>query len=332
MHFPSYFEDRLRPVSAPTSLARRRVDQARETIERQAMAVAGLASQVDRSFSDVVELILGSRGRVVFCGMGKSGLIARKLSATFSSTGTPSLYLHPADALHGDLGSVTADDVVVMLSYSGETSEITALLPALRGMGVSMVALVGRVDSTLANAADVVLRAKVDAEVCPNGLAPTTSSLAALALGDALAVALMHEREFSARDFAQRHPGGSLGRSLHARVRDEMRTEDLPVVGPTATVADTIITMTEGRLGLALVVRGRRVVGIVTDGDLRRAMLNHGDLSQVPVTDIMSAEPRAVSADGNAVEAEERMRREKVKALVVVDRAGMLAGVLDIFR
>ena len=308
-----------------------RLDYARKTIERQAQAVLGLSSQIGESFSDAVQLILQTKGRLVICGMGKSGLIARKLVATFSSTGTPSLFLHPADAIHGDLGMVTPADVVMLLSYSGETDEVVRLLPLLRRAAIPVIALVGKVASTIGSNADVVLQAAVESEVCPNGLAPTTSTLAAMAIGDALAVTLIRERAFSPRDFAQRHPGGSLGRSLLTRVQDEMRTEDLPVITEGASVAECICTMTEGRLGLSIVMREDEVVGIVTDGDLRRALANQIDLGSASVTQIMSHQPKTVSPTTMVVDAEEQMQREKVKALVVAE-GKRLIGVFDIFR
>lgn len=320
---------------APTDTAHAphtdRLQYARSTIERQGRAVLALSSQVGQSFSDAVELILHTKGRLVICGMGKSGLIARKLVATFSSTGTPSLFLHPADAIHGDLGMVTPADVVMLLSYSGETDEVVRLLPLLRRAGIPMIGLVGKVASTLGKHVDIVLQAEVESEVCPNGLAPTTSTLAAMAIGDALAVTLIRERAFSPRDFAQRHPGGSLGRSLLTRVQDEMRCDELPVITETASVTDCICTMTAGRLGLSIVVCDDEVVGIVTDGDLRRALEHQIDLATARVADIMTRQPKTVSPTTMVVDAEDRMQQEKVKALVVAE-GKRLVGVFDIFR
>lgn len=319
-----------RVISRGSSLGR--VEQARKTIEQQALAIAGLSAQLDRSFDRAVDLILSTRGKTVFCGMGKSGLIARKLAATFSSTGTPSIYMHPGDAIHGDLGMVSDGDIAVLLSYSGETEEVVRLLPLLRRMEVPTISIVGERSSTLGQQADITLTARVDGEVCPNGLAPTTSTLAAMALGDALAVTLIRERAFSPRDFAQRHPGGSLGRSLLTRVRDEMRSEDLPIVKPSTPLTECVLTMNGGRLGLALVLDGHCLAGIVTDGDLRRAMSAGRDLCQMTVKEIMSHNPKTIHEGAMLAEAEERMQRDKVKALVVVDESGKLAGVLDIFR
>lgn len=296
------------------------------------MAIVGLAAQLDGALDEAVELILGAPGRLVVCGMGKSGLVARKLAATFSSTGTPSLFLHPAEATHGDLGMVCRGDVVLLLSYSGETDEVTRLLPLLRRLETPIIAMVGAPDSTLGREANVTLMSRVDGEVCPHGLAPTTSTLAAMALGDALAVALMREREFSPRDFAQRHPGGSLGRALLSRVRDQMRSHDLPVVSPQASVTECLLTMNQGRMGLALAMRGDRVCGIVTDGDLRRAMTKGADLSTIPVQDIMSRNPKTIRETAMLADAEERMRCEKIKALVVVDDHCDLVGILELLR
>lgn len=304
----------------------------RRVFEAQAMAIIGLASQLDESFERAVDQILSARGRVVFCGMGKSGLIARKLSATFSSTGTPSFFLHPADALHGDLGMVTSEDVAILLSYSGETEEVTKVMPLLRRLGVPTIAIVGNSESTLGRESNVTLMSRVEGEVCPNGLAPTTSTLAAMALGDALAVTLMRERSFSPRDFAQRHPGGSLGRALLSRVRDDMRSDNLPTVHPDTSATECMITMNAGRMGLALATVNGRVTGIVTDGDLRRAMSAGKALSDMKVMDIMTPNPRTIRDNAMVADAEERMRREKVKALVVVDDACELVGVFEIFR
>lgn len=308
-----------------------RLRYAQRTIERQGAAIVELASQVGQSFNDAVELILRTKGRIVVSGMGKSGLIARKLVATFSSTGTPSLFLHPADAIHGDLGMIMAGDVVMLLSYSGETEEVVRLLPSLRRAGIPIIALLGKVDSTVGRHADLVLEASVESEVCPHGLAPTTSTLAAMAMGDVLAVTLMRERAFSPRDFAQRHPGGSLGRRLLSRVQDEMRSSDLPIIGEEASVAQCICVMTEGRLGLSIVMRDKRVLGIVTDGDLRRALAKQTDLTSATVSEIMTPNPKTVTPSTMVVDAEAKMQREKVKALIVVE-GEHLAGVFDIFR
>lgn len=310
----------------------RRLADVRGTIERQAEAIAGLASQMNEGYGQAIDLILRAKGRLVVCGMGKSGLIARKLTATFSSTGTPSIFLHAADAIHGDLGMVTADDVIILISYSGETEEVVRLLPLLRQTEVPMIALVGKPESSLAQGVDVALIAGVDAEVCPNGLAPTTSTLAALAVGDALAVTLIREREFTPRDFARHHPGGSLGRSLLTKVRDEMRSAALPTIDEEASIAECVCTITAGRLGLAIVQRGEKVVGMVTDGDLRRALTAHTDLTKSKVGHIMTADPMCISPDAMIEEAEERLQSEKVKALVVLDDSGKLVGVFDIFH
>lgn len=308
-----------------------RIRYAQHALMRQSEAILGLTAQLGGEYSRAVDLILRTTGRVVVSGMGKSGLIARKLVATFSSTGTPSIFLHPADAIHGDLGMIMAGDLVMLLSYSGETEEVVRLLPLLRRAGLPVIALVGRAESTVAQHADVVLEAAVEAEVCPHGLAPTTSTLAAMALGDTLAVTLMRERAFSAKDFAQRHPGGSLGRALLSRVQDEMRSADLPLISEDASAAECICVITEGRLGLAIVVRDHKVVGIVTDGDLRRALAREFDLATARVSEIMTPDPKTVKPSTMVVDAEAKMQREKVKALIVAE-GDQLVGVFDIFR
>jgi arabinose-5-phosphate isomerase len=269
---------------------------------------------------------------VVFSGIGKSGLIARKIAATLSSTGTPSFFVHPAEAFHGDLGMITERDTVVLISYSGETDEVVRLLPHLVRLGTPIVAMVGRPESTIGSAADVVLDVAVEREVCPNNLAPTNSTLAALAMGDAISVALMRVRQFGAEDFARFHPGGALGRRLHTRVKDVMHSRDLPVVTPNQTVRDSLFTITRGRLGLALVFDGEALCGIVTDGDLRRAMQRHDDVLDVKVSEIMSAHPITIGEQALVSEAEKLMRRRKVKALVVLDSRGKVSGLVEIFQ
>lgn len=320
--------------SAPrptTAEAEARLAYARNVIQRQAAAVAGLGPQLDQNFNNAIDLILQTSGRLVVSGMGKSGLIGRKLVGTLSSTGTPSLFLHPADAIHGDLGMIAKGDIVLLLSHSGETQEVVRLLPSLRRSGLPIIALVGKADSTVGRYADVVLETAIEAEVCPHGLAPTTSTLVAMVMGDLLAVTLMQERDFSPRDFAQRHPGGQLGRRLLNRVQDEMRSAELPTISEHASVTDCICVMTTGRLGLSIVMRDNEVVGVVTDGDLRRALAQRLDLSTVKVAEIMTRNPKVVTPTTMAVDAEAQMQQQKVKALLVVDE-GRLVGVFDIFR
>jgi arabinose-5-phosphate isomerase len=314
-----------------SGLLERVVESARATFIEQAETIARLADRVDANFGRALGLLLATPGHVVVSGMGKSGHIGRKIAATFASTGTPSFFLHPAEAMHGDLGMVTDRDTIVLVSYSGETEEIVRLLPHLTRVGTPIIALVGRADSTLARAATAVLDVSVEREVCPNNLAPTSSTLAALAMGDALAVSLIDARKFKAEDFARFHPGGSLGRRLTTRVADVMHRGDLPILAPTQSVRDSLFTITRGRLGLALVIDGDALCGIVTDGDLRRAMQRHDDVLDLPISEVMSPAPVTIHESALLAEAESLMRRKKIKAVVVLDAAQKVSGVVEIF-
>lgn len=309
----------------------RLAQEARETLTEQSQVIADLAARVDDSFGRAVGLMYSTPGHVVITGMGKSGNIGRKIAATLASTGTPSFFLHPAEAFHGDLGMITERDTLLLISYSGETEEVVRLLPHLLRMGTPIISLVGAMDSTLAKAADVAIDVSVVREACPNNLAPTNSTLAAMAMGDALAVSLMRARQFGADDFARLHPGGSLGRRLLTRVKDVMHRRELPVVSPTQTVRESLFTITRGRLGLALVLERGVLKGIVTDGDLRRAMQRHDDVLEVPVAEIMSTHPVTIEEHALMSEAEKLMRRKKIKALVVVNSQGLTTGLVEIF-
>lgn len=306
--------------------------EARAGLEAQARALRHVASRLDSEFCAAVELMLKCRGRVVVCGVGKSGLIGRKLAATFSCSGTPSAFLHAAEASHGDLGMVTRADVMVLVSNSGSTGELVWLLPYFRELGVALIAIVGDGRSPLARAADAVLDVSVDAEICPHNLLPTTSALSMLAVGDALAVALMNKRAFTAEEFARFHPGGALGRRLNDRVADSMKTRDLPLAAADVTVREALLTMSAGRCGLVVIVdTERRPVGIVTDGDLRRGLHSRGDLLSLPLSSVMTKPPVTIRQDVLAHEASERMRRLRIKALVVVNEDGQVVGIADIF-
>ncbi len=311
---------------------------ARDVLATEAAAINALSARLGAPFVAAVELILNCRGRVVVAGIGKSGHIGRKLAATLASTGTPAFFVHPADASHGDLGMITPDDIVVMLSNSGETDELVALVPHLKREGARLVALTGNEDSSLAQAADVHLDAAVDVEACPLGLAPTASTTAALALGDALALALLDARGFSAEDFARSHPGGALGRRLLTRVADLMRTgPDLPRSPITATLADAILEMSRKGMGMTAVVDGDgRIAGIFTDGDLRRCLDRIRDVAAVRVADFMTPSPRTITSDRLAVDCVEVMEAPpKVSQLLVVDEQRKLVGALhlhDLFR
>lgn len=309
----------------------RLAQEARETLTEQSQTIADLAARVDDSFGRAVGLMYSTPGHVVITGMGKSGNIGRKMTATLASTGTPSFFLHPAEAFHGDLGMITERDTLLLISYSGETEEVVRLLPHLLRMGTPIISLVGAMDSTLAKAADVAIDVSVAREACPNNLAPTNSTLAAMAMGDALAVSLMRARQFGADDFARLHPGGSLGRRLLTRVKDVMHRRELPVVAPTQTVRESLFTITRGRLGLALVLDQGVLKGIVTDGDLRRAMQRHEDVLEVPVATIMSTHPVTIDENALLSDAEKLMRRRKIKALVVTNHQGLTTGLVEIF-
>ncbi|MEK9745304.1 MAG: KpsF/GutQ family sugar-phosphate isomerase [Candidatus Puniceispirillum sp.] len=295
-------------------------------------SIGRLASQLGADFSRAVDLMLSTNGHVVVCGIGKSGIIGRKISATLASTGTPSLFLHPADASHGDLGMVRRGDVVLLISYSGTTAEIVQLLPAFDRLDARLIAMTGHPDSQIARHAAISLDISVDREACPLNLAPTTSSLNSLVLGDALAVALMQARGFAATDFAATHPGGALGQRLLTRVGDRMRRTNLPFIAPDASVQDALMVMTEGRLGMAIIGSADRLVGIITDGDLRRLLIKGADINQITVADVASPKPLTARPDEMMADAEARMLESRVQCLVVVDDAGAVVGVIQIYE
>lgn len=295
-------------------------------------SIARLRLGLDASFENAVQMMLDTKGHVVVCGMGKSGLIGRKIAATLASTGTPSLFLHPAEAIHGDLGMVRPDDVVLLLSNSGETEEILRLLPALKRLDTRLIALTSGTASTLANEVALALDISVDREACPLNLAPTTSSLNTLVVGDALAVALMEKRGFEEVDFARMHPGGSLGARLLTHVRDKMRSDNLPFVAPSQTVQEALMTMTEGRLGMVLVGSRADLHGIVTDGDLRRLLVDETDLATTTVGEVASKSPLTISGNLLMADAEAKMLEARVQCLVVTDDDGHVDGVIQIFE
>ncbi|MFV3382755.1 KpsF/GutQ family sugar-phosphate isomerase [Pseudomonas sp. NY15354] len=303
---------------------------AKQALIAQAEAVTQLADRIDGEFQHAVELILGCQGRTVVCGMGKSGLIGQKMVATFASTGTPSFFLHPAEAFHGDLGMLKPIDVLILISYSGETEELIKLIPSLKSFGNRIIAMTSNGASTLGKHADIWLDISVAREVCPNNLAPTTSTLATMAMGDALAVALMEAIQFKPMDFARYHPGGNLGRKLLTRVRDVMHAP-APIVASTTSFHDCLLVMTRSRLGLALVMDNDRLVGIVTDGDLRRALLDDQGIIHRTVALFMTANPHTIGQDAQLSEAEAYMLEKKIRALAVTDGVGAVVGVVEIF-
>lgn len=302
---------------------------AREVFEIEAAGVLGLGRNLDGTFSAAVEAILATSGRVIVCGMGKSGIIGKKLAATLASTGTPAFFMHPGEAFHGDLGMVTAADTFIALSNSGETEELVKLLPFLRDNGNCIIALTGNARSTLAVHANLHLSVRVEREACPLQLAPTASTTAALAMGDALAVALMRARDFQPGDFARFHPGGSLGRRLLHTVREEMRGESLPFVPPQADADAVLTAVSDGGLGIALVsADGRRAEGIITDGDLRRAVQAHREaFFRKTACDLMTPDPVSIGADSNMQTAIELMAKHRITLLVVVDETGVVGVV-----
>jgi arabinose-5-phosphate isomerase len=304
---------------------------ARETFAIEMQALAGLRERIGSAFAQAVQAMLQVRGRVVVMGMGKSGHIGRKMAATLASTGTPALFVHTAEAIHGDLGMIRADDLLVVISNSGESDEMAAILPVVRRLGAPVVAMTGKLDSTLARHADVVLDCAVDKEACPLNLAPTASSTAQMAMGDALAVALLDARGFKAADFARSHPGGALGRRLLTHVRDVMRSGDaLPCVGPQASLTVVMREMSRKGLGAVAVVDQRqRLLGIFTDGDLRRLVEQGGDLRTVDAQAVMSRAPKTIAPQALAVDAAQLMERHRITSVLVVDEAGVLCGALN---
>ncbi len=321
-------------VNATSSLpfdAERVMRLALETFDIEARALIGLKARQGESFVHAVRAMLDSRGRVVVMGMGKSGHVGRKIAATLASTGTPAMFVHPAEASHGDLGMVTAGDVVLAISNSGESDELAAIVPAIKRLGVTLVAMTGKPESTLARHADIVLSSAVDQEACPLNLAPTASTTAQMALGDALAVALLDARGFREEDFARSHPGGSLGRKLLTHVRDVMRSGDaVPRVLPEVALVDMMREMTRKGLGATAVVTPEgRVAGIFTDGDLRRLIERGADLRELRARDVLYPTPKTVRADALAVDAADLMEKHRITSVLVVDDTGLLVGALN---
>jgi len=307
------------------------LERARRVLRIEATAVATLIEQVDADLAAAVDAILASRGRVIVCGMGKSGLIGNKIAATLASTGTPAFSVHPGEASHGDLGMVRSEDFFLALSNSGETDEIIRLIPFLQDNGNRLIAITGRPDSTLARHADFHLNAAVPKEACPLQLAPTASTTAALALGDALAIVLMEARGFRPEHFARFHPGGSLGRRLLTRVEHVMHTKHLPIVRPDDSAAHVVQTISAGRMGVAVICVDRELTGIITDGDLRRAMERHRrDFSELRADDMMTANPVCVDRKARLQDAVDLMTERSITNLVIVDDRRLI-GLVHLF-
>ena len=296
------------------------------------LAIERLEKMFGDDFISAVDIIHNASGHVIVSGMGKSGLVGRKISSTLASTGTPSLFLHPAEAIHGDLGKVQANAVVLLISYSGETGEILTLIPALKRLNVTIIALTGEKKSTLAKNSSVILDMSVDREACPLNLAPTTSTMMTMVLGDALAVSLMELKNFKQEDFALTHPGGSLGKRLLSKVQDEMKINNLPFVLKDSNIQNVLIKMTEGRLGLAIVGSKQKLEGIITDGDIRRALIDRPDFSSLKAKDIMNNSPLISIETDNMLLAENRMREAKVQCLIVKNKIDEVVGVIQIFE
>lgn len=293
------------------------------------MAIQGVRLNIGEDFARIVELIFDMKGRVVATGIGKSAIIAEKIVATLNSTGTPAIYMHAADAIHGDLGIIQEDDVVICLSKSGETPEIKVLAPLLKQRGTALIALVGNRQSYLAKSADYILDATVSREACPNNLAPTASTTAQLVLGDALAVALLECRGFTAGDFARLHPGGALGKQLYLRVADLYINNEVPSVGPEADIRQVIMEISSKRLGATAVMDGGRLTGIITDGDLRRMLMKNADINGLKAKDIMTRNPKVIDASSLVVEALYLMRNNSITQLPVLEN-GKYAGVIHL--
>ncbi|HEU0219187.1 MAG TPA: KpsF/GutQ family sugar-phosphate isomerase [Gallionella sp.] len=313
------------------SAAPRALDLAREVLGIEAAAVQALVTRLDNDFLRALDVILHCEGRVIVSGMGKSGHIARKIAATMSSTGTPAYFVHPGEASHGDLGMITSKDVIIALSYSGESQELMTIVPVIKRQGARLISMTGNPASSLAQAADVHLNAAVDKEACPMGLAPTASTTAALALGDALAVALLDAKGFGVEDFARSHPGGNLGRRLLTHVRDIMRSgEHLPMVREDAMLSDAILEISKKGVGMTAIVDVKQhVLGIYTDGDLRRTLEKKLDFNATPVRNVMSVNPHCIGPDALAAEAVQMMEQYNISQMLVVDEQHKLAGALN---
>ena len=312
--------------------ASRLIQQAREVLQIEAQGVLGLIERIGPEFEQAVEMILNSKGRVIFTGIGKSGLVGRKIMATLNSTGTPSLFLHPVEAVHGDLGMVTADDIVIAISNSGYTKELVNILPILKNLGVKLIAFCGDPESPLAKESHLFINVGVEREACPLGLAPTTSTTAALAMGDALAVVLINQKQFNRKDFKRFHPGGSLGDRLSIKIKEVMFTGDrIPFVAIDKTVRETIVEIDKKKLGASLVVDNSLVLlGIVTDGDIRRALLHWKDIMGLKVAKIMSKSPKMIDEEKNVSEAVTLMEHNAVTVLPIVDKLKRVKGIVHL--
>ncbi len=308
------------------------IESAKNTFRKESQAIADLEYQLTPDFEKAVLAIVKCTGKLIVTGMGKSGLIGRKIAATLASTGTPAFFMHPADAYHGDLGMISKDDIILGISNSGQTDEILRLIPFLQENGNTLIAMTGNPDSSLARHSAYHLNIAVKEEACPMSLAPTSSTTATLAMGDALAIALINERDFRAEDFARFHPGGTLGRRLITRVGDVMRSDNLALAAPDTKLSDVIIEISNARMGVAVIMDSGRIAGLVSDGDVRRAMQKYRDrFFEVTAGEVMTRTPKTVAADARITEAEEIMRKYKIHSLIVTNPDGGLAGVVELY-
>ena len=306
------------------------ITSALRSIELQASSIAGLSLFINESFEKAVNLLAHSSGRLVITGIGKSAIVAQKIVATMNSTGTPALFMHAADAIHGDLGMVQPADTVMVISKSGDSPEIKVLAPLLRNFGNTLIGMVGNMDSYLAKQSDIILNTTVAQEACPNNLAPTTSTTAQMVMGDALAVCLMETRGFNSTDFAKYHPGGALGKKLYLRVADLLLTHGKPVIKSGATIKEAILEITKKRLGAAAVLDdNEEVIGIITDGDIRRMLEKYDSFATLSANDIMSKNPKTIEADAMAVAALEKMRDNNINQLIALDK-DRYAGIIHL--
>ncbi len=305
---------------------------AQDAIDTECTALQSLRSRLGEEFVEAVETILASNGKVIMTGVGKSGLVARKIAATLASTGTPSFFLHPTEAFHGDLGMISDDYVLIAISYSGESDEVLKIIPFILSNGNRLIAITGNDSSSLAKNSHIHLNVAVEREACILKLAPTTSTTTQMAMGDAIAVALMHARSFTSTDFARLHPGGSLGRRLLMRVKNVMRSSELPIVAPDCGATDMIHSISKGGLGLIIICDGDQIVGIITDGDIRRSMESQREeFFALKAKDILSPNPLTISADSKLIDAEKLMTNHKISSLIVTDESNKMVGVIQIY-
>lgn len=306
------------------------INTAKETILIQSNAIANIANLLDENFTKAITFILASKGRVIVTGIGKSANIANKIVATLNSTGTPAIFMHAADAIHGDLGNVLEDDVVICISKSGNTPEIKVLVPLIKNYGNKVIAITGNTSSFLGTNADYTLNTYVEKEACPNNLAPTTSTTAQLVMGDALAVCLLELKGFTSKDFAKYHPGGALGKRLYLRVSDLIKNNELPQVSEEDTIVKVILEISEKRLGVTAVIKNKAIVGIITDGDIRRMLSKNTDIERFKAKDIMSKNPKTIGTDAMAIEALETLESNSITQILAVDTQNNYAGVVHL--